>query len=157
MSKRQTAVATKKRKMEDEDLPRGGGSAVTPLEVRKIHKQADSDFLFEIKSSKGKKGAKSPAKKDTRKKRKPAEDDEDDDKPKDGEGLASSVTAFNFPKFIEPLRFKVPSPIPPSTAPRCGSTIIVEVPYTINTTPGAETITNRVVGVSGRKVAHTRT
>lgn len=110
MSKRQTAVATKKRKMEDEDLPRGGGSAVTPLEVRKIHKQADSDFLFEIKSSKGKKGAKSPAKKDTRKKRKPAEDDEDDDKPKDGEGLASSVTAFNFPKFIEPLRFKSLAP-----------------------------------------------
>jgi hypothetical protein len=127
MSKRQTAaVATKKRKMEDEDLPRGGGSEVTPLEVRKIHKQADSDFLFEIKSSKGKKGGKSPAKKDTRKKRKPAEDDEDD-KPNDG-GLASSVTAFNFPKFIEPLRFKVPSPIP---APRCDSAIIVE-PYTPN-------------------------
>jgi hypothetical protein len=115
MSQKRQDAATKKRKVEDADLPRGGASAVTPLEVRKIHKQADSDFLFEIKSSKGgKKGAKSPAKKKNTKKRKTASDDEDESGPTDG-GLAGSVTAFNFPKFIESLRFKVRHPLRSST------------------------------------------
>jgi hypothetical protein len=137
MSKRLDA-ASKKRKIEnkEEDLPRGGGSDVTPLEVKKIHKQADADFMFEIKSGKGKKGKNGPAKKNTQKKHKvegPLEDE-------NLGGLASSVTAFNFPKIIEYLRFQVLAPL--QRGLNAPPTPLLKFLYNQNPKPGAETFHN---------------
>ena len=35
--------------VQEEDFPRGGASALTPLEVRKIKHEAEEDVLFGIK------------------------------------------------------------------------------------------------------------
>ena len=34
--------------MEEEDFPRGGASALSPLEVRKIKEKAEKDVLFGV-------------------------------------------------------------------------------------------------------------
>ena len=34
--------------MEEEDFPRGGASALSPLEVRKIKEEAEKDVLFGV-------------------------------------------------------------------------------------------------------------
>jgi len=99
---------SKKRKMDDEDLPRGGGSEVTPIELKKIRKQADSDFLFEIKSTEGKKGK--SKKRTTNKTPKSKRNEEPEQSGEEENALSSSLTAFNLPKFITQLRLQVLSP-----------------------------------------------
>lgn len=102
------SAGAKKRRTEDkdEDLPRGGGGGISALEMKKIHKQADSDFLFEMKSNKGNKKQKGKGSGIT-KKRKHDQPEFDAGGEDDLGGLASSVTSLNVPKSVKPLKFEV--------------------------------------------------